>query len=209
MPKLRPNGQPQKMNKLKVVKAGGTNGGSVLAKKKLFVEEFFRNGRNGTKAALALGMGNGNYNSAATQATRLMRDPVVVELIEKRTAEIVAKSQLTTDEVLKSLADALRFDPRKLFDENGHIKKITELDDETALQLEGVDIEDIIRKGGEKARKTKLDFPKKTSVREQAMRFFGLFAKDKRGFDPEDDGGGEAVPTKVVIHYKDARRRKE
>ena len=73
-----------------------------------------------------------------------------------------------------------------LYNADGSMKKITELADDVALELEGVDIEQVMRRRkGSKSDKVvnvttaKVNFPKKSSARDQAMKHFGLYAKDK------------------------------
>jgi hypothetical protein len=71
--------------------------------------------------------------------------------------------------VILSAARVLRFDPRKLVDENGNLKKLKELDDSTALALYSVDFD------GNVISKVRVD---KTAAREQLMKHLGLFKED-------------------------------
>lgn len=57
-----------------------------------------------------------------------------------RQAEALEKFRLTADHFYRSLAQTLHFDPRKLYREDGTLKDITELDDDTAAALAGVDV---------------------------------------------------------------------
>lgn len=165
--------------------------------------------RNGSAAARAAGY---SEKTAPQIAHELLRDPYVQARIKTRGKELSDYVELTAKEVIESMARAIRFDPRRMFNEDGTIKNIHELGDEVALELESVEIDEIsvLGKSGAaqvKTRTSKIKFPKKSAARDQAMRFFGLNAKDKGGFDP-DDGLDPPAAVAVTIDFKDARRKK-
>jgi hypothetical protein len=164
--------------------------------KKMFVDAYIANKCNGRAAMKAMGA---PHSTASARGSAMLRDPEVQKLIEERQAEIAQDFKLSADEVLASLARAMRFDPRLLFDETGKLKKISDLPDEVALELEDFEISP--------KRGVKIGFPKKHAARDQAMRFFGLFVKDKAGYNPNDDDE-PPPPISVSIDFKDARRRK-
>ena len=189
------------------VKAG-TSRSAAAQRKAKFVEQYFILNRNGGAAAIAAGY---SAKTCYVTASQLLRDPKIRAAVDQRAAELAAGVSLTAQEVIASLARALRFDPRKLYYADGSMKKITELTDDVALELEGVDIEQVMRrpKGSKTDRAVsvttaKVNFPKKSSARDQAMKHFGLYAKDKQGFNPEDDETPPA-PIAVTINFKDAR----
>lgn len=179
----------------KVAAKPSSRRGSTEARQRRFVDAYFAHNENVSAAMRSLGY---SPHTVGAQGSRMLKDVKIQEMIKKRREELAQKTALTAEEVIASLARAVRFDPRLLYDKNGRLKKITELPDEVALELEGIDIS---------PKKMKLDFPKKHAARDQAMRFFGLFAKDKQGFNPEDDGT-TPPPISVTVNYKDARRRK-
>lgn len=165
---------------VKRVKAG-TSKASAAERKALFVEAYISNDGNGKQAAIAAGC---PPKGAAVSASRMLKDANVSAEIERRRAEVIEKAkkktQLTADEVMESLARDLRFDPAKLFKDDGSMKKITELDEDTRLALRAIDFDEI-RVGGETIGQTaKIKFPEKTSVREQGMKHFGLYKADNK-----------------------------
>ena len=87
----------------------------------------------------------------------------------------LASSSAAADEVILAAARVIRFDPRKLVDKNGNLKKLEELDDATALALHSVDFD------GNVISKVRVD---KTAAREQVMKHLGLFEKDNRQQPP-------------------------
>jgi len=118
---------------------------------------------------------------------RLFANVSVSAYLEQREQKIREKYRLTTDDVIKSLSQALHFDPRKLYDENGRLKKITELDEDTIAALAGLEITEVIG-GGENGKPAictkKVKWLDKNTVREQAMKHLGMFAKDKDPIQP-------------------------
>jgi phage terminase small subunit len=78
--------------------------------------------------------------SAGTLGSRLLKKVEVQKLIAagaKRTAD---KLELTRERIFQETARIAFFDPRKLFNADGSPKGITELDDDTAAALAGLDV---------------------------------------------------------------------
>lgn len=180
----------------------------------MFVEMYFIHKENATQAAIASGY---SAKTAGIQGYKLINLPQISAAIAKRRAELVKKCEFTAEEVIRSLARAVRFDPRKLYHPDGRLKTVPELDDETAMELEGFDIETVFKKvekvvKGKKVveyvpvPKIKYDLPKKSASRDQAMKHFGLYAKDKAGAVLDEDT--EPPPSvAVTVNFKDARRK--
>ena len=125
-----------------------------------------------------------------------MKHVEVQQALRHRREEVLAKAQevveLTTERVMRSLEQALFFDPRKLYHRDGTVKAIHELDEATALALTGIEVTEVLgaakgeapnRQGRERtvtARTVKFKWLDKTAAREHAMRTLGLFEKDNR-----------------------------
>jgi phage terminase small subunit len=166
------------------------------ANHKQFVEEYIANGRNG-KQAYKKFHPNVTDRTAEVTASRLLRKVEVSAYLDQREQELRVKYRLTTDDVIKSMSQSLHFDPRKLFDENGRLKKITELDDDTMAALAGLEVTEIIG-GGEDGKPTictrKVKWLDKNTVREQVMKHLGMFAKNK---DPTPQPGNVKMDVKL------------
>ena len=158
---------------------------TIEQRRKLFVEAYLSNGGNATKAALAAGFSAG---SAAKQGHRLSKNASVRAEIDRRNAEVIEKAQqatqLTIERVLLSLAQALFFDPRKLYREDGSLKPIAELDDDTAQALAGFEVfEEFTGRGEDRALAgytKKVKWLDKNTAREQALKHLGAFEKDNK-----------------------------
>lgn len=173
----------------------GQSAGAVERRRKAFIEAYLSNGGNVTQAALAAGFAE---KSAASQGSRLLKNAKVQQELDSRTADIAQKLELNTENVLRSLAQAVFFDPRKLYAENGDLKPITELDDDTAQALAGFDIYEEFgasnvsetlepqAHGGALKRSPRhlIGFTKKVkwldknAARDQAAKILGLYKRD-------------------------------
>lgn len=156
---------------------------TIEQRRKLFVEEFLSNGGNATKAAMAAGF---STSAAAKAGHRLSKNVRVRDEIDRRNAEVVQKAQentqLTFDRVLRNLAQAVFFDPRKLYREDGSLKPVTELDDDTAQALAGFEVFEEFEGVGKERRSIgftkKVKWLDKNTARDQALKHFGAFKKD-------------------------------
>lgn len=108
----------------------------LTPKQALFVAEYLIDG-NGTRAAIAAGFAQ---KSAAVTGARLLKRPVIAELITERQAHRARRLEVTADRVTEELAKLAFYDVRELFDESGRLKEITELDDISAAAIAGIDI---------------------------------------------------------------------
>jgi phage terminase small subunit len=158
----------------------GVARGAVRARRDLFVEAYLSNGLNMTGAAVAAGY---TQKSAGEAGRLLMRTAYVRERVERRLAEAQAAAEFSAQEVVNDLRDAMRYDRRELFKRDGSIKAMRELDAAGARLVEGVDVE--VRAGGVTVEKVRV--AKHVAVRDQAMRHFGLYAKDDAApADPDE-----------------------
>ena len=72
----------------------------LTAKQKAFIEQLPLNQWNGTQAAIAAGY---SAKSAGVMAHRLLKNPAIAEELDKRTAEIVEKTDVNVAEVIREL----------------------------------------------------------------------------------------------------------
>jgi phage terminase small subunit len=101
-----------------------------------FVEEYLLD-LNATQAAIRAG-----YSSATaySQGQRLLKHVEVKKAIAKAKRDRADRMAIKQDRVLQELARIAFFDPRKLFDADGKPIAITQLDDDTAAALAGLDV---------------------------------------------------------------------
>lgn len=104
----------------------------------------------------------------------MSKDPAILSMIGQRQGEVLKKYQLNTEDVFRSISQELHFNPKKLYNEDGSLKAITELDDDTAMALSGIEFE---QHGSPEApvfvRKVK--WTAKSSARDHLMKHLGMF----------------------------------
>jgi phage terminase small subunit len=107
-------------------------------KQKLFCEEYLID-YNATRAYKAA-YKTKNDDTARSNAARLLTNANVKSYLEKKKAALAAKLEITQEMVLEGYRRLAFYDSRKFYKENGELKLITELDEETAFALAGFEI---------------------------------------------------------------------
>ena len=155
---------------------------SVQERKKIFVEVYLANGGNATDAAIQAGY---SKKTAKEQGSRLLADVNVKAQVSKR-AEIVAnKYELSAELAAKSIYQELTFDPAELYNDDGSLKSVKDLDKDIRMALTSVEFEEIGGKGSPiTVRKVK--WASRNQAREQLMKHLGMFEKDNKQKSPLD-----------------------
>lgn len=171
---------------------------SVSTRRTLFVEAYIQNGCNATDAAVKAGF---SPATAGQQGHRLLKNVQVASLIEQRRADLAKKNELTTESVLRSLRQALFFDPRKLFDAKGNLKAVQALDEDTALALTGFEVfEEFEGRGKDRhfiGVTKKVKWLDKNAARDQANKILGNYEKDKPPPTPDPSAAIHRVATSM------------
>jgi phage terminase small subunit len=162
--------------------AKSTAKAELTPKQEQFVAEYLID-LNGTQAAIRAGY---SQKTANEQAARLLANVSVSKLISERRKEHQANTGITAERVLKEVAGLAFFDVRRLVNADGSPKSITDLDDETARAIQGIELQTV--KDGENAfalvRKYKI--ADKNAALEKLMKHLGLFAKDNSQNNPAE-----------------------
>lgn len=118
----------------------------------------------------------------------MLKNVKVLTLLQQRQAELAQKYELTTEAVIKSLAQAVHFDPRKMFNIDGTLKAVHELDDDTAAALAGFEVTEEKGSGDDRGKVVgytkKVKWLDKNTAREQAMKHLGLYLEDNKQKSP-------------------------
>lgn len=117
----------------------------LTPKQEQFVREYLID-LNATQAAIRAGY---SKRTANEQGARLLVNASVAEAIREAMSKRAKRTEITADRVLREYARLGFFDPRKLFHDNGQPKEISELDDDTAAALAGLDLVEIYEGTGE------------------------------------------------------------
>lgn len=108
----------------------------LTGNKKRFAEEFLID-RNAKQAAIRAGY---SVKTAYSQGQRLKKDPLVKEYIDRFTDKQSAKLNLTAERVLEEIAKMAFFNPKDLFNADGSPKAISDLGDDVAAAITGLDV---------------------------------------------------------------------
>ena len=145
-----------------------------------FVDEYLKD-FNGTRAYMAA-YPKSSEKAAAVGASRLIRNPNVQAVLAERSQKIAQKVELTQEMIFQQTARIAAFDIRKLYNEDGSLKAVHELDDDTAAAIAGLEVNDLFEGLGKSrdyighVRKYKI--ADKNSALERGARLLGLFKED-------------------------------
>jgi phage terminase small subunit len=145
-------------------------------KQKRFALEYLKD-LNATQAAIRAGY---SKKTAYAQGQRLLKHVEVKEVAQHKGRAAFEKLDISVDRVLNEIARLAFLDPRKFYDEAGNLKAITELDDDTAAALAGMEVEEAYEHFGKgQAKPTgllkKIKFADKSKNLEMLGRYHKLF----------------------------------
>lgn len=116
----------------------GTSKEAAKERRAHFVEAYIANGGNAAEAARTVGYAP---RSAYTTGSALTKDPEIARMIAERKSQLMRANQLTVDRWWQEVSRLSTFNPKKLVDENGKLKPLHELDDDTAAALGAIEVE--------------------------------------------------------------------
>ena len=148
-------------------------------RRRLFVEEYMRNGQQTAAAAEALGYGR-------TTGKQLINMPPIMEEIERRSRAVAAVSRITTEEWAENLRAVAYFDVRELFDADGVIIPSHKLPRHVAKAIASVQYtEKVDRAGNVVARVSTVTFADKNTALITMAKHLGLFERDNSQRGPD------------------------
>lgn len=152
-----------------------------------FIDEYLVD-LNGTHAAIRAGY---SRNGADVQAVRLLGDARIAAAIEEGRRKLAERTQISAERVLQEVSRLAFLDIRRAFDEDGNLKPMAELDDDTAAAIAGLEVfEEYQGRGQDReylGRTKKIKLSDKKGALELLMRHLGLLNdKLKLGSDPEN-----------------------
>ncbi len=118
--------------------------------------------------------------TANTNSWKMMKRPQVQRLIAEHRDKAMAAAELSVADTLQQLRRFLMYDVRKLYSPEGAPLHITELSDDMAAAIVGVEV---VTKGNSEmgfGEVTKYKLADKVAALDKAMRYHALFEKDNR-----------------------------
>lgn len=111
---------------------------NLTAKQKRFVDEYLVD-LNATAAAKRAGY---SAKTAYSIGEENLRKPEIAEVVAARQSKIAQKLEITQERIAAELAKIGFADVRRLFDDGGKMKKLTDLDDQAAACISSIDLSD-------------------------------------------------------------------
>jgi phage terminase small subunit len=135
---------------------------------------------DGKKAAIRAGYAP---KHAASKASHLLADPIVQRSLKTKQGRVALRAEVTAARVLQELARLAFADPRKLFDEEGRIKNIADMDEDTAATLSSVQViksQGYVKNDGTSKNKKTYKFSQwdKNAALEKLAKHLGMFKED-------------------------------
>ncbi len=169
----------------------------LLPKQAVFVAEYLISG-NATQAALAAGY---SPKTAHVIGQENLKKPAIASLLAEKQVLIAARQderlaamELTNARVQREIARISFFDPRKMFGADGRPLPITELDDDTAACIVGLEVLEEWEGVGPNrvlvGHVKKYKMANKNVALDQAAKILGMYEKDNEQSKPQ---------TRVVI----------
>lgn len=178
-------------------------GTKLSPKQQRFVDEYLID-LNATKAAIRAGY---SVKAARSIGNENLTKPDIAAAIAQAQGKRAQRTGITQDRVLQELARIAFFDIRTLYNEDGTLKKPSELNDDAAAVLAGIDVVEM--QGGAKIEEDGeiMSIPmytKKARVFDKgaalslAMRHLGMLG-DKPGSDPFNNTAASQAVVNVII----------
>lgn len=144
----------------------------MTEKHKRFVAEYLKD-LNGKQAAIRAGY---SPRSAEFQASKLLRDSKVSQAVKEGQAKALASADLSAVRTLQEIGRLAFSDFRKLFDAEGNLKPVHQMDDDTAACVASLEIvkKNLAAGDGQTDTVHKLKVWDKTRNLEMLAKHFGL-----------------------------------
>ena len=143
-------------------------------RQELFAREYVID-LNGTRAAIAAGYAP---KAAGASGSQVLKNAKVKRLIDQLLSKRASKLEISSERILEELSKLAFFDPRNLFNADGSLKPIPELDDATAAAIAGVEHEKLYQHFGKgQAEDVGTTTKVKLLARTEALRMLGQYRK--------------------------------
>lgn len=143
-------------------------------KQEMFCNEYLVD-LNATQAAIRSGYSNDT--AAVIGCENLIKPNIQARIVELK-AKRLKRIELSQDDVLRVWKNAISFDVRKLFNDDGSLKKLSELDDETALAISSIDYDDVRLGNKVVGKTTKVKTLDKLKAGDSIAKYLGMYEID-------------------------------
>lgn len=177
------------------------NSEALTPRELLFVNEWLKD-ENVSRAYLAAGF-DCTERSASISGSQKLSDPRIRAYLSSVRESDDIRYELDRDAIIRETNRIALFDVRKLFDADGKLLPIKDLDDDTAAAISGFDFEQIkVGRGDDQliiGNTAKMRFVNKVSALDMAHKILGSYAKDN-----EQKGEADARLVEFVQGLQDS-----
>jgi phage terminase small subunit len=170
----------------------------LTPKQARFIEEYIVD-LNATQAAIRAGY---SVRSAKDIGCQNLAKLYIQEAIAEAIAERSQRTKITQDRVLEEYARLAFLDPRQFFDDEGNLKNIKDLADDSAAALSSIEICVIKIDNNVETTTAKIKFWDKSRNLNDLAKHLGLFKED---YKQKCDGG----PIPVIVEFVDPPLREK
>lgn len=174
----------------------------LTKQQKVFADEYLID-LNGTRAYMVAYPATKKDETAAANASRLIRNDNVSAYIQTAMDARAKRTEITQDRVLQEYAKIAFLNPKAFFNDDGTIKHISSLDDDTAACIAGMEVvtKNVMGEDGnfEPEYTKKIKIADKLKALQDIGRHLNMFKEQ-----PSEDE--VAPPVRVEIIAEDARR---
>ena len=153
----------------------GLSAAATAQRKGEFVAAYLANGRNAHQAALSAGY---SARSACSQGARLLSNANVRAQIDEANTKAAAIAGLSVERTLREIARLAYADPRALFQPDGSLRPVHELDDDTAATVASIEVDEIRQAGSVVGVTRKIKQHSKSQALDMAMKYHQLYSAD-------------------------------
>lgn len=141
----------------------------------LFIAAYLANGHVASKAAIAAGFPEGQARRSGQYMLRRKR---VRDNLEARAKTMADAMLISAERTLREAARIAYFDPLKLYDEKGQLRRVIDLDEDTRRAIASIELTPIISGGAVVGVRKKVQHWSKTEALDKLFRHLGLYEKD-------------------------------
>jgi phage terminase small subunit len=155
----------------------------------IFIEHYLLS-HNATESAIVAGY---SKKTAYSQGARLLKRQDVKQAIEIRQNEIKGTAAIKIEQLICDILKIARFDIRALFNEDGSLKKINELDERTAFA-----ISEYSEVPGPFGVTKRVKLNSKQAAQDMLLKIIGAYANDFTIMQKMDDEQLESLAGRVL-----------
>jgi len=150
-----------------------------------FIAEYCSNGYNGLKAYQKVNP-SANYQTAMRNAKNILKEPWVARELQKKRKYLMRKMDISEERVLQEIACLAFLDIADLLNEDGSLRKISEIPEEARRAMAGLELSELYEGSGDGRANVgvlkKLKLESKSKALEMLGRYHAIFT-DKTEVD--------------------------